>query len=176
MKIERSDVVLAALGLAGLAVIFWALFRYYVYRDYAPAPCEAHDMPLTASMGTEWDERILFSARGEPYRLLLTMDAPPADMPLTAIVRHLDLQSVERGASLPLAPDAKALEATPLHDGGIVFVLDDLRLPYEDHRVRGELVYMATDGERRVPFACPLGIKPSSEWRFVPLQILMSIT
>jgi hypothetical protein len=176
MKVERSDVVLAVLGLAGLAVIFWALFRYHAYRDYADASCDAQGLPLAISMGTDWEDRVLFVERGAPYFLRLTLDAPPADVPAKAFVRDVAMRSVTSGEPLPLGRRAAHVTDTLRYEGGVVFALDDLRMPYVDYRVSGEVVYPEAGGERRFPFACPLRVAPSGEWRFVPWDMLLYIT
>ena len=173
---ERSDVVLTVLGLAGLAVIFWALFRYHVYRDYAEAPCDAQGLPLVVSVGTEWKGRVLYVERGEPYFLRLTLESPPDEVPVAAFVRDVVVRPVAPGEPLPLGTRASRVEASLRYEGGVVFALKDLRMPYVDYGVSGELVYPEAGGERRVPFACPLRVAPSGEWRFVPWDMLVYIT
>jgi hypothetical protein len=174
-RIERSDVVLVLLALAGIAVILLVLFRYYTYRDYARAPCEVQDLPLTVSTATEWDEGLLRSVRGEPYMPRLSMAPMPDGMSSTAFVRDVALRSTKTGVPLALGDAATRLAAFPLQDGRVVFRLDGLRMPYEDYRVSGELVFPGDEGERRFPFVCPLRATPSSEWRFTPLDMLMSV-
>jgi hypothetical protein len=175
VRIERSDVVLMLVVLAGVTAIFLMLFRYYVHRDYARAPCDMHGVPLTVSTATEWDEGLLRSVQGEPYMLRLSMESPPGDMPPTAFVRGVTLRSAKTGSPLALGSAAARLDPFPLQDGSVVFRLQGLRMPYEDYRVSGELVFPGVDGERRFPFACPLRAAPSSEWRFTPMDILMSV-
>ena len=174
-RIDRSDGVLTVLGLAGAAVIFLALFRYEVHRDYAHAPCAVQGVSLSVSTATWWNEGLLRSVRGEPYMLRVSMAPTPDGMPPSAFVRGVALRSTKTGLPLPLGDAAARLDPFPLEDGSVVFALDDLRMPYEDYRVSGELVFPGDEDGRRLPFVCTLRTAPSSEWRFTPLDALMSV-
>lgn len=169
---KKSAGIYVLIGMGSLAALFVLIFDRYTYYDYQVGRCDGSGGQLVAELIGRFDyERP--RTRGGPYNLKIKlMTGAVAE---EANVQQLTLIAISPGRHPELGDKDLRFRKVEREDGVVLFAVDDLKIPYEDYRLTGEVVTDRKAAGEGSEFSCILQRKRWGEWRVPLIDVLMSV-
>lgn len=173
MKPDHRAVVLWLLASLGAVVLlFVLLFDRYSYYDYHEGKCEAGSVELVVSLvGSFGSDRP--KERSSPYYLRVEVVGEKKGR---VVLSEARLTSSESKKNVDLG-GIKRVEVARQGDlvPAVVYLVDSLRLEYDDYVFEGVVVAEPIGRNGAVAFTCSLTRSYRGEWRIPLWDALMSV-